>query len=157
MADGGEQLVTVSASSLKKPGYVMLKGFPCKIQELNQKPKATANGNDRLHIVGTHVWNGKKYEDTLNLTAGFASQVQVPVSSKEEYSVLDADRSSGMVSVLLASGEVKEDLDLPLREGGAPSELDEVAETLLRKVESGDEVRIAVLSIMGAEKIVEVL
>ena len=68
---------TVSASTLKKPGYVLVKGQPCKILELNQKPKATVKGNDRLHIVGSHVFTGKKYEDTINLTAGFSSQVQV--------------------------------------------------------------------------------
>ncbi|CAD7944820.1 unnamed protein product [Amoebophrya sp. A120] len=148
-----DDIPTMSASSLKKPGYVMIKGQPCKIVELNQKPKATVKGNDRLHIVGTHVFTGKKYEDTLNLTAGSASQVQVPAVTKEEYTVMDIDGE--IVSCLTASGEPKDDLNLPKNtETGLP---DEVAQELLKKFEAGDEVKIVAIGILGQEKIVEVL
>ena len=44
-------------------------------------PKATANGNNRLHLVGLHIFTGKKYDDTLNLTAGFHG-IDVPVTRK---------------------------------------------------------------------------
>eukprot|EP00392_Amoebophrya_sp_AT5.2_P005459 g5468.t1 len=138
MGEDSEQILTVSASTLKKPGYVMIKGQPCKIVELNQKPKATVKGNDRLHVVGTHVFTGKKYEDTLNLTAGFASQVQVPAVTKDEYTVMDIDASSGIVSVLTASGDVKDDLNLP-KSAENPNVLDEIGELLAKKFEAGEE------------------
>ena len=41
-----ELFETVHANTLKKPGFVVIKGQPCKITELNQKPKATAYDSD---------------------------------------------------------------------------------------------------------------
>ncbi|CAD7971142.1 unnamed protein product [Amoebophrya sp. A25] len=152
MGAASDDIPTVAASSLKKPGYVMIKGQPCKILELNQKPKATVKGNDRLHIVGTHVFTGKKYEDTLNLTAGTGSQVQVPDVTKEEFSVMDVDGSS--VSVLTAQGEMKDDLNLPKGENGL---LDEVGEEVKKRFEAGEEFKVVVLGILGQEKIIEVV
>ena len=48
-----------NAANLKKPGYVVIKGQPCKIVEITLKKKATARGNDRLFVCGTHVFTGK--------------------------------------------------------------------------------------------------
>ena len=73
---GDDMVLTVPYGSVKKPGYVMVKGMPCKIQEVTMKAKATSKGNNRLYIVGTHYKTGKKYEDTINLSAGTGGMVQ---------------------------------------------------------------------------------
>ena len=50
-----EELVArVQPDALKKPGFAIIQDVPCRITEINHKPKATANGNKRLHLVGLH-------------------------------------------------------------------------------------------------------
>ena len=63
MAD--DQITKVQPDALKKPGFAIIQGMPCRIAEINHKPKATANGNKRLHLVGTHIHTGKKYDNLL--------------------------------------------------------------------------------------------
>ena len=100
--------VSVEVKSLKKGGFCMIRDQPCKITEMTQKPKATSKGNDRIHLVGVHMSTGKKYEDTLLATLPI-DQILV---TRETYDVLDVDTHQGTVSVLLKSGETKDDLNL---------------------------------------------
>ena len=94
-----EELTTrVQPEELKKSGFAMIRQMPCRLTEVNHLPKATANGNKRVHLVGLHVFTGKKYDDTINCTAGFHG-IEVPVSSKASYSLLDIDAS---ISILYA-------------------------------------------------------
>ena len=108
MAEDNDLLETVNASTLKKPGFVCIKGQPCKITELNQKPKATVGGNDKLHVVGTHVFTGKKYEDTLNLTAGFASQVKVGMWGRGENNVYNLGDTRNLVCISFVDSSTNE-------------------------------------------------
>ena len=52
----------VKASSIRKGGYAVLRGFPCKIVEL-----ATAqpgkHGHSKIHFIGLDIFTGKKHED----------------------------------------------------------------------------------------------
>merc|ERR1712039_120706 len=118
MSASGETVAKVPPEDVRKGGYAMIKGMPCKLSEVTWVPKATANGNKRLHLVGLHVFTGKKYEDTLNLTAGFHG-IDVPVTSKAEYVLLDIDRATGFLSLLTDSGETKEDASLGRADDGA--------------------------------------
>ena len=65
-----EQIIKVQPEAVKKGAYCFVRGNPCKLEICEVLPKATANGNKRLHIKGPHVFTGKHYEDTLNLSAG---------------------------------------------------------------------------------------
>lgn len=144
MAD--ELTTSVQPDALKKPGYAMIQGMPCKISEINHKPKATANGNKRLHLVGHHIDTGKKYEDTLNLTAGFHG-IDVPVTSKSSFSLMDVDTSSGDLSLLTDSGDTKEDVSLSKGADG----FDAVGKELVERFEAGESLKVHVLQIMGKE------
>lgn len=169
---------TVNAATLKKPGFVCLKGQPCKILELNQKPKATVKGNDRLHIVGTHIFTGKKYEDTVNLTAGNDCWVEVPVISKKEFIVLDVDEDAKTVCVLIdeSTGETMEHSIAEEGEeiGGDSAkkgdtnrggELTEIGKKLVARfnanVESSDvgesAFKVSILTVMGRELLTDVV
>ena len=71
---------------------------------------------------------------------------------------MDVDVGTGIVSCLTDAGEVKDDLDLPKNEQGQPDEVGkELIEKWEKSVESGAEVKITVLSIMGREMILEVV
>ena len=39
--------------------------MPCKMTEARLKKKATNKGNDRMELIGLHMWTGKKYVDTV--------------------------------------------------------------------------------------------
>ena len=69
---GDEELITKvwEATELKKGGYAMIRKMPCKLTEVEQVKLSTAGGNKKIHLFGTHVFTGKKYDDTINLTAG---------------------------------------------------------------------------------------
>ena len=121
-------------------------------------PKATANGNRRLHIKGPNVFTGKLYEDTLNLTAGFHG-IDVPVTSKRAYALMDLDRETGFLSLLTDTGDCKEDVGLtrsPLADQPGGDSFDEVGMTISRRFDEGDALRVVVLSVMGKELVVGV-
>ena len=144
-----EELTTkVQPDALKKPGFAMIQGMTCRIAEINHKPKATANGNKRLHLVGHHIDTGKKYEDTLNLSAGFHG-IDVPLTSKATYTLLDVDSSTGFLSLLTESGDTKEDVGLCKAEDGEG--FDAVGQGLLERFETGESLKVHVLSIMGKD------
>ena len=115
-------------------------------------PKATAKGNNRIKLVGNHVFTGKKYEDTINCTAGF-NGIEVPVTTKSTFSLLDIDTSTGNLSLLTESGETKEDASLSRIEDGS---FDAVGAECVKLFDAGEALKVTVLTIMGKDIVVEV-
>ena len=148
-----DTVTKVQADALKKPGFAIIQGMPCRIAEINHKPKATANGNKRLHLVGTHIYTGKKYEDTLNLTAGFHG-IDVPVTSKASYALCDVDAETGFLSLLTDDGETKE--DVALARAGEDSSFDDLGKEIIKRFEDGEALKVTVLTIMGKDIVEEV-
>ena len=147
-----DKIAKAQPEELKKGGYCMIRGQPCRITELNHLAKATANGNKRLQTVGLHVFTGKKYEDTLNLTAGFHG-IDVPVTTKASYALLDVDTSTGFLSLLTDGGETKEDTALSRAEDGKA--FDEVGAEIVRRFQEGEPLLVTVLSIMDKDIVID--
>merc|ERR1712150_105721 len=145
-----EEKREVEVQSLKKGNFAFIRSQPCRITEVTKKPKASVKGNERIYIVGLHVDTGKKYEDTLLATL----RIDEILVTKSEYSVLDVDGRSGCVSVMLSSGDVKEDLSLGKSEDGMG--WDTVGIELLKRFEDGEEIKVVVQEILGKEYILEV-
>ena len=145
-----EQIVKAPPEAVKKGGYCFIRGNPCRLEVCEVLPKATANGNKRLHLKGPHVFTGKSYEDTLNLTAGFHG-IDVPVTVKAQYSLLDADPDTGFLSLLTDSGDCKEDVGLARGEDGA---FDDLGKEVIRRFEAGEALRLTVLSLMGKDVVI---
>merc|ERR1712051_466341 len=145
-----EEKREVEVQSLKKGNFAFIRSQPCRITEVTKKPKASVKGNERIYIVGLHVDTGKKYEDTLLATL----RIDEILVNKSEYSVLDVDGRSGCVSVMLSSGDVKEDLSLGKSEDGMG--WDTVGIELLKRFEDGEEIKVVVQEILGKEYILEV-
>eukprot|EP00747_Dinoflagellata_sp_TGD_P018007 gnl/TRDRNA2_/TRDRNA2_126206_c0_seq1.p2 gnl/TRDRNA2_/TRDRNA2_126206_c0~~gnl/TRDRNA2_/TRDRNA2_126206_c0_seq1.p2 ORF type:complete len:174 (+),score=42.80 gnl/TRDRNA2_/TRDRNA2_126206_c0_seq1:54-524(+) len=149
-----EYVTQIPPSALKKHGYAMIKDMPCKLTDIIQKPKATANGNEKLHLIGVHIFTGKKYEDIFNLTAGFSGLLDVPVVSFAEFQLLDVDDKSGALSLLTATGETKEDANLGRAENG--KDFDDVGREVCRLYEAGESVQVVVMTAMGKDVVQEV-
>ena len=145
-----EQIIKAPPEAVKKGGYCMIRGMPCKLETCEVLPKATANGNKRLHIRGPNVFTGKLYEDTLNLTAGFHG-IDVPVTVKAQYSLMDVDSDTGFLSLLTDSGDCKEDVGLVKNEDGS---FDELGQEVISKFEAGEALKLTVLSILGKDVVI---
>ena len=145
-----EQIIKAPPEAVKKGGYCMIRGMPCKLEICEVLPKATANGNKRLHIRGPNVFTGKPYEDTLNLTAGFHG-IDVPVTVKAQYSLMDVDSDTGFLSLLTDSGDCKEDVGLVKIEDGS---FDGLGQEVISKFEAGEALKLTVLSILGKDVVI---
>ena len=145
-----EQIIKAPPEAVKKGGYCMIRGMPCKLEICEVLPKATANGNKRLHIRGPNVFTGKLYEDTLNPTAGFHG-IDVPVTVKAQYSLMDVDSDTGFLSLLTDSGDCKEDVGLVKNEDGS---FDELGQEVISKFEAGEALKLTVLSILGKDVVI---
>lgn len=106
--DAGSADCTPSTfGDVKKGGYCMLKGFPCKVTEYSTA-KPGKHGSAKATVVGIEIFTNKKYEDT----APTAATAYIPNVTKEELEVADIDEDE-FVSVILPDGDLKADLKLP--------------------------------------------
>merc|ERR1712151_283548 len=103
--------------------------------------------------VAIDIFTGKKYEDLCPTS----HNLEVPFVKRTEYQLLSADADSGEVSLLLESGETKDDLNLPtFVKIGEPTEDDtKVVDEIMKGVEDGKNVMVIVQAACGEEKIVQ--
>jgi translation initiation factor 5A len=136
---GASKTYPVQCSALRKGGFVVLKGFPCKIVEMSTS-KTGKHGHAKIHLVGIDIFTGKKYEDLSPST----HNMDVPEVTRADYQLVDIS-DDGFVSLLKQDGTTKDDLRLP--EG-------ELGEKLKEEFEKGGEITVSVLSALGMEQIV---
>merc|ERR1719277_1514347 len=119
----------------------MIKGHPCKCIEVSTS-KTGKHGHAKAHIVALDIFTGKKYEDLCPTS----HNLEVPFVKRTEYQLLTADPDSGEVSLLLESGETKDDLNLPtFVQQGEPTDDDKkVVEDINKGVDDGKTVTVIV-------------
>lgn len=84
MADFDSGLVVpTQVSALRKNGFVLLKGHPCKIVEMTTA-KTGKHGGAKAHITGVDIFTEKKCEEI----AGTTSNLDVPNIERRDYQVL---------------------------------------------------------------------
>merc|ERR1719310_2427639 len=112
----------------------MIKGHPCKVIDYSTS-KTGKHGHAKAHIVALDIFTGKKYED-LSPTS---HNMDCPFTKRTEYQLLTADADTGEVSLLLESGETKDDLNLPtfITTGEPTDEDKKVVEDILKMQEEG--------------------
>merc|ERR1712039_944807 len=116
--------------------------------------KTGKHGHAKAHIVAVDIFTSKKYEDLCPSS----HNLDVPVVKRTEYLCLSADAETGEVSLLLESGDTKDDLNLPtFVKVGEPTDDDKkVADQIMKLFEAGETTIVKVLSACGIEKIVAV-
>ncbi|KAK3743407.1 hypothetical protein QZH41_011536, partial [Actinostola sp. cb2023] len=68
------------ASALRKNGYVVIKGRPCKIVEMSTS-KTGKHGHAKIHFVALDIFTQKKYEDLCPST----HNMEVPHVKRTDY------------------------------------------------------------------------
>jgi len=138
---GASKTYPAQCSSLRKGGFVVLKGFPCKIMEMSTS-KTGKHGHAKVHLVGIDIFTGRKYEDLCPST----HNMDVPEVVRTDFQVMDIS-DDGFVSLLTNEGTSKDDLKLPTGEIG-----DQIKDGF----GEGKDLIVSVLGAMGQESIVSV-
>ncbi|KAL6052687.1 translation initiation factor eIF5A [Balamuthia mandrillaris] len=136
---GASKTFPAMASSIKKNGYVVIKGHPCKVVDTSTS-KTGKHGGAKVHLTAVDIFTGKKYEELSPST----HNMQVPEVVRTDYTLIDIS-DEGYVSLMTEDGSTKEDLKLPE---------EEVGEKIRAAFGDGKDLIVTVLSAMGIEKVI---
>jgi len=134
---GGALTYPMQCSALRKNGYCMMKGHPCKIVDMSTS-KTGKHGHAKVNLVGIDIFDGKKYEDMSPST----HNMEVPNVNRKEYTLIDVTEE-GFLSLMDEGGEVRDDLHC--------NHNAELMAEISKKFDAGDEMMITVLQAMGKE------
>merc|ERR1711998_588257 len=149
---GAADTYPLQAGEIRKGSHLMIKGNPCKCVEVSTS-KTGKHGHAKAHIVAIDIFTGKKMEELCPCS----HNLSVPFVKRDEYTLMDIG-GDGIVSLLDADGNAKEDLNLPtVVKVGEPTDDDKkVADQMKDDLEAGKSVTVIVLKACGEEKIVAV-
>jgi len=136
---GASATFPMQCSALRKNGFVMIKGRPCKIVEMSTS-KTGKHGHAKVHLVALDIFNQKKYEDICPST----HNMDVPNVSRKDFQLLDVS-DDGYLSLMDDGGNTRDDLKVP--EG-------DIGEEIKSSMEDGKDILCTVLSACGEEAVI---
>ncbi|KAJ2360259.1 translation initiation factor eIF5A, partial [Coemansia sp. RSA 2610] len=119
---GASKTFPMQCSALRKGGHVVIKGRPCKIIDMSTS-KTGKHGHAKVNLVAIDIFTNKKYEDLSPST----HNMDVPHVKREEFPLVYVDgefnknepaENAPFLSLMLPSGETKDDIQLPANELG---------------------------------------
>lgn len=103
---GASESYPQQCSALRKNGYVLIKGRPCKIVEMSTS-KTGKHGHAKVHLVGIDIFTQKKYEDICPST----HNMNVPHVTRTDLQLVDINED--FLSLMGDDGVLREDIKLP--------------------------------------------
>jgi translation initiation factor 5A len=104
---GASETIPMEAGQIKKGGYIMIKGKPCKVLNISVS-KTGKHGHAKCNFTATDIFTGKKLEDMVPSSHG----TTVPVVNRTEWEIIDIDED-GAVTLMDEGGNQKTDVNLP--------------------------------------------
>ncbi|KAL4951472.1 translation protein SH3-like domain-containing protein [Aspergillus filifer] len=139
---GASATYPMQCSALRKNGFVVIKGRPCKIVDMSTS-KTGKHGHAKVHLVALDIFTQKKYEDLSPST----HNMDVPNVSRREYQLLDVSED-GFLSLMDDNGNTKDDVKVPEGEVG-----DRINKMF---TEEGKDCNVVILTSMGEQACMEV-
>jgi len=141
---GSSDATPIEAGQLRKGGYMVIKGRPCKIADVSHS-KTGKHGAAKCNFDTYDIFNNKKYQDMQPASAG----CQVPIITRTEYTLVDIDAEDGFLTLMSESGdETREDLKLPVYPEGMGDEITTAF------TDEGKQLILTVLKSMGEEQVI---
>jgi len=138
-SSGASTTYPMQCSALRKNGFVMIKGRPCKIVEMSTS-KTGKHGHAKVHMVGIDVFTQKKYEDICPST----HNMEVPIIKRTDYTLVDIS-SDSFLSLMDDGGDTRDDLKLPSGD---------IGNNIQNSFDKGEELICTVLSALGEESVI---
>ena len=113
---GASATIPCEAGQIKKGGFMMIKGHPCKVLSISVS-KTGKHGHAKCNFVATDIFTGKKYEDMVPSTHG----TTVPIVKREDWELIDIEGDE--VTLMDEGGNQKTDLNLPSVPEGMADEI----------------------------------
>ena len=136
---GSSLTYPISAGSLKKGDYVVIKGHPCKIIDVSVS-KTGKHGHAKASITALDIFTKQKLEEQSPTT----HNLPAPFVKTTNYTLLDIGKD-GRLSLMDEESNTREDLNLP--------EDEELAKELKDLFADGKELVLIVVSAMGKEQV----
>jgi len=114
---GASLTIPMEAGQVKKGGYIMIKGKPCKVLSISVS-KTGKHGHAKCNFLAVDIFTGKKLEDMVPSSHG----TTVPVVNKTEWELIDIG-DDDEVTLMDEGGVQKTDLNLPLIPDGMGEEI----------------------------------
>eukprot|EP01083_Nonionella_stella_P267713 904457_1 len=106
--DAGASLtIPMEAGNIKKGGFIMIKGRPCKVLNIAVS-KTGKHGHAKCNFTATDIFTGKKLEDMVPGSHG----TTVPIVNKSDWEIIDIGED-GEVTLMDEGGNQKTDVNLP--------------------------------------------
>jgi translation initiation factor 5A len=134
---GASKTTPQQAGTLKKNGFVVIKGHPCKIVDYSTS-KTGKHGHAKANIVGVDIFTGKKYEDICPTS----HNMEVPVIKRSEWQLVDISHDGYLTLMSKDGSDQREDLKLP--EG-------ELGEQIKTAFDDGKDLLLSVVAAMDQE------
>ena len=145
---GSAQTYPMEAGQIRKGGFIMIKGNPCKVSDVSTS-KTGKHGHAKCHFVAIHIFNGKKMEDLV--PAGHTTAV--PFVKKEEYQCIDCDED-GFLTVMTDS-DTRSDLKLPSEMNPAPPGADELSKKIKDALAAETDFTVIIQNACGIEQVMD--
>merc|ERR1711998_583131 len=151
---GSASTVSVEAGQIRKGGYIMIKGKPCKVRDVSVS-KTGKHGHAKCKFAASDIFTGNTCEELCPST----HTIDVPVVTKKDW-MIQGLQDGTYVCLMDDDGEMREDLQLPniTFKTDDDQKASDLIVDLCQKVEDGADIEIfcTVLSAVGQGKIVEV-
>tara|TARA_Y100000768_G_C23917931_1_gene653327 strand:- start:704 stop:1210 length:507 start_codon:yes stop_codon:yes gene_type:complete len=151
---GASQTVSVEAGQIRKGGYIMIKGKPCKVKDVSTS-KTGKHGHAKCKFSASDIFTGASCEELCPST----HSIDVPVVNKTDW-MIQGTQDETYVLLMNDDGEMREDLQLPsvMYKTDDDMKTTELIKNYCELVDDGSNIDIycSVLSAVGQEKIIDV-
>jgi len=104
---GASATIPMEAGQIKKGGFIMIKGKPCKVLSISVS-KTGKHGHAKCNFLAVDIFTGKKLEDMVPSS----HRTTVPVVVRTEWEIIDIGED-GELTLMDEAGNQKTDVNLP--------------------------------------------